>query len=138
MIDQDRNKHIFAVARLMKDKAAEVGLDEEEMFTLGLVHDIGYEFGGSEEHHSVGYEILKKQNYKYAKEVLYHGKPTDEYSSRELDLLNYADMHIDKKGNYVEYAERLEDIKSRRGQDSPHYRNSKEIIDSLCDKKFLS
>ena len=138
MIDQDRNKHIFAVARLMRDKAAEVGLDEEEMFTLGLLHDIGYEFGGSEEHHVKGYEMLKKQNYKYATEVLYHGMPTSKYSSDALDLLNFADMHIDKKGNYVEYEDRLRDIKSRRGENSPHYQNSKKVIDELKNRGFLS
>ena len=138
MIDENRNKHIFAVARLMKENAEAVGLDEEEMFTLGLVHDIGYEFGGSEEHHLLGYEILSKQNYKYAKEVLYHGKPTDEYSSPALDLLNFADMHIDKKGNYVSYESRLEDIKNRRGVNSPHYQNSKKIIDGLEKRGFLS
>ena len=138
MIDQDRNKHIFAVARLMKNNAEIVGLDAEEMFTLGLLHDIGYEFGGSEDHHLVGYEILAKQNYKYAREVLYHGKPTDEYSSLALDLLNFADMHINKKGEYVEYENRLEDIKSRRGENSPHYQNSKKIIDGLKSRGFLS
>lgn len=137
MIDLDKEKHIFAVARLMKDNAEKVGLNPEEMFTLGLLHDIGFEFGGSEEHHRVGYEILKSQNYKYAKEVLYHGMPTNEYSSVELDLLNFADMHINKKGEYVSFEDRLEDIKSRRGEDSPHYKNSKKIIQSLIDKNFI-
>ena len=136
MIDEDRNKHIFAVARLMKENAEKIGLDKQEMFTLGLLHDIGYEFGGSEEHHTVGAEILRKQNYKYYKEVLYHGKPNTGYSSKALDLLNFADMHIDKKGNFVSFEDRLEDIKSRRGEDSPHYKNSKAIIDEL--KKKLS
>jgi len=137
MIDNDRIKHIFAVAKIMKDNAENLGLDAQEMFTLGLLHDIGYEFGGSEEHHINGYEILKKQNYKYAKEVLYHGKPTAEYYSVALDLLNYADMHIDKKGNYVEFDERIEDIKQRRGEDSPHYQNCKKIIDGLKQRNFL-
>lgn len=137
MIDNDRIKHIFAVAKLMKDNAKNVGLDAEEMFTLGLLHDIGYEFGGSEEHHLNGFKVLEKQNYKYSQEVLYHGKPTIEYSSKALDLLNYADMHIDKKGNFVEFEDRLEDIKNRRGEDSPHYQNSKKIIDGLNERRFL-
>lgn len=137
MIDEDRIKHILAVARLMKDNAEKIGLDSKEMFTLGLLHDIGYEFGGSEEHHLNGYKVLEKQNYKYSKEVLYHGKPTDKYSSPALDLLNFADMHIDKKGNYVSFEDRLEDIKSRRGEDSPHYKNSKKIIYGLKSRKLL-
>lgn len=137
MIDNERLKHIFEVARLMKDKAKILGLDEEEMFTLGLLHDIGYEFGDSEEHHIVGFQILEKQNYMYSKEVLYHGKPNSEYKSLALDLLNFADMHIDKKGNYVSFENRLEDIKNRRGEQSMAYINSKKVIEELLNKKFL-
>lgn len=133
MIDEDRIKHIFAVARLMKQKANEVGLDEEEMFTLGLLHDVGYEFGGSEFHHTEGGQLLKDQNYKYWQEVLYHGKPA-QYQSKALDLLNYADMHIDKKGNFVSFDDRLKDIAERRGKDSPHYKNSKIVIEGLKDR----
>lgn len=135
MITEDRKKHIFAVALLMKENAERFGLDKEEMFTLGLLHDIGYEFGESEEHHILGAKVLQKQNYKYYKEVLYHGKPTTEYSSRALDLLNFADMHIDKKGHYVTFEERLADIANRRGKDSPHYKNCKKVIDDLKQKE---
>lgn len=44
MITENREKHIFNVARLMKEKAPLLHLNEEEMFTLGILHDIGYEF----------------------------------------------------------------------------------------------
>ena len=137
MITEDRINHIMAVARLMKDNAEKVGLDKQEMFTLGLLHDIGYEFGDSEEHHILGAEILKKQNYKYYKEVLYHGKPNTEFTSTAFDLLNYADMHIDKKGNFVSFENRLKDIAERRGEDSIPYINCKAIIDDLISRKFL-
>lgn len=137
MIDNDRLKHIFEVAKLMKDKAKKVGLDKEEMFTLGMLHDIGYEFGENSDHNFVGFQILDKQNYKYAKEVLYHGKPNSEYQSVALDLLNFADMHIDKEGKFVYYNERLDDIKKRRGEFSLAYINSKKIIEELSNKKFL-
>ena len=136
-IDESRAKHIMAVARLMKEKAPELDLDEKEMFTLGFLHDIGYEFGGSEEHHIVGYKILKQQDYKYATEVLHHGKPNTGYSSPALDLLNYADMRTNKLGEYVSFEERLEDIKTRRGENSPHYINSKAIIEDLKNKNFI-
>lgn len=137
MIDNDRLKHIFEVARLMKDKADLVGLNKEAMFTLGMLHDIGYEFGENSDHNFVGFQILDKQNYKYAKEVLYHGKPNSEYQSVALDLLNFADMHIDKSGEFVSYNERLDDIKKRRGEFSLAYINSKKIIEELSNKKFL-
>lgn len=137
MIDNDRLKHIFEVAKLMKDKAEIVGLDKEEMFTLGMLHDIGYEFGENNDHNFVGFQILDKQNYKYAKEVLYHGKPNSEYQSLALDLLNFADMHIDKSGKYVSYEQKLEDIKTRRGESSLAYIHSQKIIKELQNKKFL-
>ena len=137
MIDNDRLKHIFEVAKLMKEKAEIVGLDKEEMFALGMLHDIGYEFGENNDHNFVGFQILDKQNYKYANEVLYHVKPDCEYQSLALDLLNFADMHIDKSGEYVSYEKRLEDIKTRRGESSLAYINSKKVIDELKNKKFL-
>lgn len=137
MIDNDRLKHIFEVAKLMKEKADLVGLNKEAMFTLGMLHDIGYEFGENNDHNFVGFQILDKQDYKYAKEVLYHGKPNNEYQSLALDLLNFADMHIDKSGEYVSYEQRLEDIKTRRGVSSLAYINSQKIIKELQNKKFL-
>ena len=47
MISDDKIKHIIGVARLMKKYSEEKGFDNNyclEMFTLGLLHDIGYEF----------------------------------------------------------------------------------------------
>ena len=134
MIDENKLAHILAVARLMAEKAELVGLDRQEMFALGLVHDIGFEFGGSETHHQIGAQLLKNQNYKYWQEVLHHGKPTKEFQSKELDLLNYADMHIDKMGNYVSFEDRLKDIASRRGEDSPHYKNSQIVIKQIKER----
>ncbi len=135
-IDENRIKHIKAVARVMKEKAKDVGLDEKEMFTLGLLHDIGYEFAESETHHTVGAEILKSQNYKYFREVLHHGKPDCGYSSSALDLLNFADMSVDKAGNVVGFEKRLEDIKSRRGENSIQYQNCLKVVKNLKEKGF--
>lgn len=134
MIDENRIKHIMAVARVMKANAKKFGLDEEEMFTLGMLHDVGYEFGDGENHHVIGAKILQKQGYKYFMEVLYHGMPTDKYSSKALDLLNFADLSVTRKGEVVGFVERLQDIKSRRGEDSPHYKNCKLVIDGLKKK----
>lgn len=136
MIDENRWKHTLAVARLMEGVAQQVGLDEQEMFTLGMLHDIGYEFGDGENHHIVGGDILKQQNYKYYEEVYYHGKANTGYESPALDLLNFADMHINRKGEYVTFEERLADIASRRGTDSPHYRNCSIVIEDLKKKGY--
>lgn len=139
MITSDRLNHIVAVARYMKDYCLKNGFDEyycKEMFTLGILHDIGYEFCEHAKHNIVGGELLEKQNYKYANEVKFHGVPNSNYSSLELDLLNCADMHTDGKGNYVTFDERLWDIKNRRGEDSDAYKNSKQIISDLISKGY--
>ena len=123
----------------MKDYCIQKGYDSsyaEEMFSLGYLHDIGYEFSEHSGHNYVGGQLLKSQNYKYFKEVLYHGIPDPEYSSNELDILNYADMHIDGKGNFVTFAERLNDIKNRYGEASNAYQNSCIVVKNLISKGF--
>lgn len=74
-------------------------------------HDIGYEFGNNENHRIIGGNILEKSNYKYWKEVFYHGESNTEYQSLYLTILNKSDMQIDKYGNDVGYDNRLKDIK---------------------------
>ena len=47
MISEDRKKHIWAVAKFLKEYAISQNMPQkevEELYTLGLLHDIGYEF----------------------------------------------------------------------------------------------
>jgi len=121
LIDNDRLNHSLAVARKMVEIGRKHDFADEqlhELFILGYNHDIGYEFGTNENHRIIGGNILRENNYKYWKEVYYHGKVEIEYSSKFLDILNQADMQIDKYGNDVGYDNRLEDIKNRYGKDS--------------------
>lgn len=124
-MDEDRIKHSFAVARKMKQIAIDLGLNDEEIndcFVIGFIHDIGYEFATNKmEHNKIGGEILKRNNFKYWKEIYYHGETEIEHASLYLDILNQADMQIDKYGNDVGYDKRLEDIKSRYGETSIVY-----------------
>ena len=135
MIDDNRYKHIRGVAELMM-RLAPKG-KEKGMFLLGLLHDIGYIYQ-PQEHNFFGGNLLKEQGYKYWQEVYWHGVPGCEYSSYELDLLNSADMQINAKGEQVSYAERLEDIGSRYGCDSPQYRLAKKMAEYLEAKGFAS
>ena len=137
MISDKRKQHILAVARLMKEKAQLIGLDENEMFLLGFLHDIGYEIDESQSHNITGGNLLKQTGFKYYNEVYYHGNPFSEYSSKELDLLNYCDLHIDSNGSYVTFSERLDDIKNRHGENSSAYKNSKIVADKLISKKIF-
>ena len=133
-MDNDRLKHSYAVANKMVEIGKSKNLNDnelEDLFLLGLVHDIGYQFGKNEDHNIVGGNILKNNNYKYYKEVYYHGIPNSEYKSLYLDILNTADMMIDKYGNDVGFDKRLEDIKSRYGEDSSVYLKCIELINEL-------
>ena len=133
-MDNDRLKHNYAVANKMVELGKEKSLSEielQELFLLGYLHDIGYEFGTNENHNSIGGNLLKESNYKYWQEVYYHGIPNSEYKSLYLNILNTADMMIDKYGNDVGFDKRLEDIKSRYGKDSVQYLNCFKIVNEL-------
>ncbi len=130
----ERANHTWAVARKMVEIGKEKNLSEEEqedLFVLGINHDIGYQFGNNENHNELGAEFLKENGYKYWKEVYYHGKPNSEYSSIYLDILNEADMKINKEGQEVSYEERLDDIADRYGKESIQYQNAEKVISTL-------
>jgi len=139
-MDEDRLKHSYAVAIKMTEYGEKRGYSAEqihELFLLGFNHDIGYQYGKSENHGEVGAEILKRSGYKYWQEVYYHGKANSLYSSEYLDILNAADMSIDKYGNDVGVEKRLEDIKCRHGIDSVPYTNCEKLVKELKDKGVL-
>ena len=134
-MDNDRLKHSYAVAKKMMDIAIKYNLSEEDIkicFLIGLNHDIGYEFTtNGVNHNKIGGELLKNNGFKYWKEVYYHGDIDCSYKSILLEILNKADMQIDKFGNDVGYDKRLEDIKKRYGEDSIIYNNCVILMDSL-------
>ena len=137
-MNKDRLNHSYAVANKIVEIAKEKNLDKDqldELFILGYIHDIGYQFGNCENHNVVGGSILKNNGYKYWKEVYYHGVPNSEYKSLYLDLLNMADMMIDTNGNDVGFEKRLEDIKSRYGKDSIQYNNCIKVINELLNNR---
>lgn len=133
-MDIDRMKHSLAVAEKMMELGKKKQLNEKELqdlFILGINHDIGYEFGNRENHNTVGGNILKNNGYKYWQEVYWHGNSKAEYNSIYLDILNEADLSINRYGEDVGHEKRLEDIKSRHGIKSMQYSNSLEIIKKL-------
>ncbi len=104
-MDENRLKHSLAVAKKMIEIGKEYNLDDKELqdlFVLGFNHDIGYEYGNNLDHKHIGGEILNK-----------------------------ADMQIDKYGNDVGYTKRLEDIKSRYGENSITYKNAEILVSKL-------
>lgn len=134
-MNEDRLKHSISVGRKMIELGKKHNLSEEELrdlFLLGYNHDIGYEFADNGfNHNKIGGKILKENGYKYWQEVYHHGEPESQYSSLYLNILNEADMLIDKYGNDVGFEKRLEDIKTRYGIESIPYKKSKQIINII-------
>lgn len=133
-MEKNRILHSLGVANKMVEIGTKKGLspkDLEDLFTLGINHDIGYKFGEGSNHQIKGGLILKRNGYKYWQEVYYHGLIQNEYSSLFLDILNQADMQIDKYGNDVGYDKRLEDIKCRYGEDSDVYIKCCRLVNNI-------
>ena len=134
MMDNNRLNHSLAVAKKMVEIGKNYSLKYDELsdlYVLGFNHDIGYEYGNNSNHAHTGGKILKRNNYKYWKEIYYHGDINSEYTSLFLNILNEADMQIDKYGNDVGYIKRLEDIKKRYGENSTTYKNAKILVSKL-------
>lgn len=134
-MDNDRITHSLAVARKMMEIAKERNLNDEQIricFLIGYNHDIGYEFAPNGfNHNKAGGEILKNIGFKYWREIYYHGDLNPNYESIYLNILNQADMQVDRYGNFVSYNERLEDIKNRYGENSDIYKNCFQLIKKI-------
>lgn len=134
-ISNHRLQHSLGVARYMYECIITHGGAEEyamEMFTLGYLHDIGYEFTKLKtEHPQVGGLMLKQVGYKYWSEVYNHGNPFSDYESKELNLLNEADLSIGSSGELVGATKRLSMILDMYGKESSQYKKSKILIVNL-------
>ena len=88
-----------------------------------------------DEHEKIGGNELKLCNYQYWQEIKYHSNFKD-YNSEELDLLNYADLHVDKDGKIVSMTERIADLKTRynEGYIEDWFNKDKDSINRLENK----
>ena len=147
LITNERMAHMHGVAEWMYEHAEEYGCEnKDEMYLLGLIHDIGYIYGNKEEHEQKGAELLGLNTY-YGKFVQAHGLTPQEYMDcngcfdseipNEMILLWTADMMVDSKGNIVGFKTRLDDIEKRYGIDSESYRICKEIMLWLENRKAI-
>lgn len=147
MIPDNRIEHMHGVAEWMYKHAEEYGCkNKDEMYLLGLVHDIGYLYGNKKEHEQKGAELIGLDSY-YGKFVQAHGLTPQEYMDRngcssseipnEMILLWTADMMVDLSGNAVGFKARLDDIGERHGTDSKPYRICKETMTWLKNRKAI-
>ena len=142
MISESRWQHILGVARKCKEFALKFKPENskfaEDMFLLGMLHDMGYEFIESNASHAyVGGEILKRNNYQFWSEVSLHGDETVKNMSDELFILNCADMSTGPNGENFTFDERLEEIASRFGKDADAYKKCVVEVEKLrADKRY--
>lgn len=131
MLTADRLKHSLGVARRCQEIAREqgLGLSDKRYFTLGLLHDIGYEFSDNEGHAEMSADMISEIAVcglsEELKAIKDHGKPIPfKEQSNSLRILNQADMETSPTGERVTATQRLEDIAQRHGKDSKAYKTS--------------
>ena len=125
-------KHSRTVAKRMSDFVMEnrdaFTCSHEEMFVLGMLHDIGYAFTDDQpEHAKVAGEFLREEGYRYWREVYYHGIPQTEYDSVELRLLNYIDITTGYGGEIMSAEERIDEITAKYGVSSVQAKGAVEL-----------
>lgn len=142
MISENRWQHILGVARKAKILADKLKPNNvqyaEDMFLLGIMHDLGYEFIESNASHAaIGSEILKRSGYQYWQEVALHGDETVDDMTDELFILNCADMMTGPKGEDFTFDERLKEIAQRFGEDADAYKKCVIEVEKLkSDKRY--
>lgn len=137
---ENKSKHMGGVANYMFKNARDYNLDPEEMYVLGVLHDIGYLRGTGEDHEAIGAKILREKVGVTNPHIIWciknHDKIINHFSwsidrHRKAFLLMKADMIIDSKGNKVGYKNRLNDIEERYGADSETYQQCSQLINWL-------
>lgn len=127
-LDQDRVNHIYGVARHCYHIAMVMwGLEElaQELFALGMLHDIGYAFAEPKDHARVGSWIMARTGFDCCGEIRKHGiyiSPDGERTqSKSLITLDLADFLTSSDGNIVTAQERIDGMVVRYGEGSiPH------------------
>jgi len=125
-----RIAHMHGVAEYMYANAEKYNLNKEEMFIVGLLHDIGYLYG-KPGHAKNGAKLLESMGFKYAEEIGLHGTIPQEGISDVLRLLLEADLSIGTDGSLVGYDERLKNIGERLGKESKEYKIAENTVEFL-------
>ncbi len=150
-INKHKIAHMIGVAEYMRNNAPKYNLHPEAMYTLGLLHDIGYLYG-RQQHESLGAEMLICNvgiNDEIYFAIKQHGRCVNDINTefediytyhKELFLLLEADMSIDANGHYVGFNGRLNDIANRYGIEHPAYETALQnikYIKNIMDQKDI-
>ena len=127
-----------SVAEIMYENAPVLQLDPDKAYVTGLMHDVGYiktKIG----HEEMGAALLESMGLskEYADAIRYHSTSGYDLIKKGIEitpmmlLLQYADMTVDKTGEKIGYAGRLEDIGKRYGWHDIAYINARNTVDFL-------
>lgn len=152
LISDERIKHMHGVAEFMYENYDKFNckyINKEEIYILGLNHDIGY-INGKSNHELCGANMFAEftefgQKNIMTQCILYHGDTPREYMEKyqcseedipdELILLWLADMCIESAGENagknIGFQARLDNLAERYGTDSEPYLICKETMDWL-------
>ena len=147
-ISKERMAHMHGVAELMYNcyEGFNCGqLTREQIYLLGLVHDVGY-VSDKASHEEIGAELFPKDSVFYEC-IKWHGNSPQEYTSSknisakdvpaELVMLWWADLMIESTGEYagqiVGIKSRLDSIKARFGEESKEFKTSDNTANWLTE-----
>ena len=144
-IPTPRLMHMIGVAEYMYKNAHKYNLPKDEMYVLGLLHDIGYIYG-KENHEESGRMLLyrlgltsAKGFFEYGSALAHHDEIPKEnvadITKRVQTLLLEADMTVDMNGDVVGFDHRLKDIGMRHGFNSKPYKKSELVVNWLKERK---
>lgn len=139
-INKYKMAHMVGVAEYMRERASDYGLNPDEMYVVGLLHDIGY-LKGRAGHELSGAMLLDRMGLlKYSFAIEFHGNKLREmftdylFNKSEhigsfdrktkghiITLLVEADSSVDVRGFRVGFEKRLKDIGERYGYHSAAY-----------------
>lgn len=137
-INEAKQRHMFGVAKYMAEHAEKYDLNPEQMYVLGLLHDIGF-IDGQKDHADKGARILFELGYKDSKYISWHDTSPEDYKKsqlvedipRKLLLLYEADLSISWEGEEIGFDRRLADIKYHYGEESEEYETAVSTIEYL-------
>lgn len=138
-ITPDRLKHGLGVARRCEELALSLfhwsEMTAREMFLLGYIHDIGYEWVDDQrDHERVGGFLTQSVGLAYSDAIRDHGNPDIGVMDDVLLLLNIADMTTSPTGEPVTLVKRLDSIKERYGLDSEQYLRALDMAQRLISE----
>lgn len=151
VLSEERIKHMHGVAEFMYAHADEFEckqLDKEQLYVVGLLHDIGY-IKSIHGHGVRGAELIGEETFMYEC-IWWHEVPPQEYMEvthlsaceipQEIVLLWLADMSVESTGENagreIGVKQRLASIEEHFGSNSKQYRTSKQIVDWLVDNNY--